>query len=230
MRFDAFDAMVRRMAREVPAEFLAGIVGIEVSPKTLPDPVRPGVYTLGECIAVPAEHEDAAEIQSRLVLYHGSFLALAGGDIGFDWRGQAWETLTHELRHHLEWRARVSDLERFDEAADQNFARVQGEPFGPLFHLQAEAVAPGVTRIDDDFFIDQPVGNVPTLVRFAWHGAAYRVTAPAGATLPAFLTVLGVQAPPPGDLVVVLRRIPRLLDLFRPSPPPYRATVRARRE
>ncbi|HXI20894.1 MAG TPA: metallopeptidase family protein, partial [Gemmatimonadales bacterium] len=150
MRFDDFETLVARLARDVPAEFLDGVVGIEVSPKTLPDPVRRGVYTLGQCIAVPAEQEEAAEIQSRIVLYHGSFAALARDEAGFDWRGQAWETLTHELRHHLEWRARVPDLERFDEAAEQNFNRAQGEPFDPLFHLAGETVAPGVTRIDDD--------------------------------------------------------------------------------
>jgi hypothetical protein len=33
--------------------------------------------------------------------------------------------------------------------------------------------------------------------------------------LPAFLTIEGVAEPPPGDLVLVLRRRPRLTDLFR---------------
>ena len=58
-----------------------------------------------------------------MVLYHGSFAALARVNGGLDWREEAWETLTHELRHHLEWRARAPDLEELDWAVEQNFAR-----------------------------------------------------------------------------------------------------------
>src|SRR3989454_5654608 len=92
MRFDDFRAMIHRLARDVPAEFSDGIVAIEVSPKTLPHPRRGDVYTFGECI--PLEWSGSgADLQSRVVLYHGSFAALARlGD--FDWRAEAWETLT----------------------------------------------------------------------------------------------------------------------------------------
>jgi hypothetical protein len=40
---------------------------------------------------------------------------------------------------------------------------------------------------------------------------------PRGATLPAFLTVAGAAEPPPGDLVLVLRRKPGLLTLLHPG-------------
>ena len=108
MEFTDFRALVERLQREVPAEFRGGVVEIAVSPKALPDPVRADVYTLGECIPLPAGEAASSEgIQSRVVLYHGSFAALARLQEGFDWREEAWETLTHELRHHLEWRARA---------------------------------------------------------------------------------------------------------------------------
>ena len=73
--------------------------------------------------------------------------------------------MTHELRHHLEWRAREGALEAFDEAAEQNFARMDGEPFDPLFHLSGEAVAEGVYQVDDDFFLDRVVTHI-----LAWEG------------------------------------------------------------
>jgi len=220
MRFDDFERLVRRLAAEVPAEFQAGVVDIEVSRKTLPHPTRAEIYTLGECIPLPAEGESSAGgIQSLVVLYHGSFLALADLDPEFDWREEAWETLTHELRHHLEWRARTPDLEAFDRAAEQNFARGDGERFDPLFHLDGEPVAEGMFRIDDDFFLDRVVDRRPDEVTLAWHGAAYRVTVPE-ASLPLFLTLTGVAHPPPGDLVLVLRQPARLRDLFRDATPP----------
>lgn len=229
MRFDDFGRLVRRMADEVPPEFLAGVAGIEVSRKTLPHPTRADIYTLGECVPLPAEGESGpAGIQSRVVLYHGSFSALADLDQEFDWREEAWETLTHELRHHLEWRARAPDLEAFDRAAEQNFARDDGEPFDPLFYLDGEPVAEGVFRIDDDFFLDRIVDRRPAEVLFDWHGTAYSASVPE-TTLPLFLTLTGINDPPPGDLVLVLRRPARLRDLFRDGTPPVSAEARARR-
>lgn len=229
MRFADFEALVRRLEAEVPPQFLDGIAGVEVSRKTLPHPTRAEIYTLGECIPMPSEGEGGVvAIQSRVVLYHGSFRALAQYHDDFDWRAEAWETLTHELRHHLEWRARAPDLEAFDWAAEQNFARLDGAPFDPLFHLSAEPVVKGVYRLDDDFFLDHPVREVPTEVGFEWHGARYRFATPEGLTLPAFLAVAGVGEPPPGELIVVLRRTPGLFALFRkPDGPPFQEDVRA---
>jgi hypothetical protein len=76
-----------------------------------------------------------------------------------------------------------------------------------------------VYRIDDDFFLEQVVREVPAELRFAWHGRSYRAAAPGGATLPAWLVVEGVVEPPPGDLVLVLRRKPGLRSLFAPRGP-----------
>lgn len=220
MRYDDFDRLVKRLARELPPEFLGGVEGLEVSRKTVPHPSRADVYTLGECIPLPTEDQAGpAGVQSRVVLYHGSFQALASLDEDFDWRAEVWETLTHEVRHHLEWRARAPDLEAFDWAADQNFARAEGEPFDPLFYQSGERVEEGVYRIDDDFFLEHVVREVPTEVRFDWHGRSYRGTTPPGATLPGLLIVEGVAEPPPGELVLVLQRKPGLRSLFTRTVP-----------
>lgn len=228
MRLDDFERLVQRLLEEVPHEFLAGVAGVDVSPKTLPHPERAEVYTLGECIPVPAEALGDGEIQSRVVLYHGSFRALAAQRGDFHWREEAWETLTHELRHHLEWRARVPDLEAFDWAAEQNFARGDGERFDPLFHLSAERVADGIYRLDDDYFLDQVVEALPAAARFRWHGRAYTATLPADTRLPAFLRIEGVEDPPPGDLILVLRRRARWRDMFRRvTEPPFQAGIAA---
>ena len=226
MRLADFEAMVRRLSTEVPAHFFDGIAEVVVSPRAVPHPVRADIYTLGECVPLDVG-ESGGEIQSRIVLYHGSFAALARLEPGYDWRGEAWETLTHELRHHLEWRARAPDLESYDEAAEQNFARHDGEPFDPGFYLDGEAAAPGVYTVDDDYFIDRLVRELPPELTFRWHGARYVAPVPPGATLPAFLTIEGLDEPPPGDLVLALRRRPSLRDLFRRSPV-FQATVTAR--
>ncbi len=227
MRLADFEGMIRRLVAEVPDEFLEGIADVEVSPKTLPHPERAEVYTLGECLPLAGSGGEG-ELRSRVVLYHGSFAALARLEEGYDWRGEAWETLTHELRHHLEWKARVPDLEAFDWAAEQNFARAHGAPFDPDFPLAAERVARGVYRLDDDYFLDRPVRTLPREVGFGWHGLDYLVSPPGEAHLPCLLTVEGLEDPPPGDLVLLLRRPAGILDLFRRRVPPFQAVVQAR--
>ncbi|MCU0621393.1 MAG: metallopeptidase family protein [Gemmatimonadales bacterium] len=214
MRLDDFRAMVRGMADEVPAEYLDGVLEIVVSPRTVPHPTRDGVFTLGECVPVAGGGSEGP-VQSRVVLHHGSFAALAADGPAFDWADEARQTLLHELRHHLEWRAQASELEAFDRAAEHNFARQEGESFDPLFHLDGEVRAPGVYQVDDDWFIDCAVRRLEREVAFTWRGRRYAVSVPDGTGLPCHLEVEGVAHPPPGDLVLVLRRHPSVLDLFR---------------
>ena len=219
MRIDDFRSLVERLEREVPPEFKSGVVAVDVSPKTVPHPLRGDVYTLGECI--PLEWSgDGADLQSRVVLYHGSFAALARlGD--FDWRDEARETLTHELRHHLEWRANSLALEAYDWAAEQNFARHEGQPFDPRFFRSGEVLDEGVWKVDDDRFLvlADPSGRGEH-IEIPWHGRAYRLLVPAEPRGYLFLILQGLLDPPPGDAVLVVKPARRLLDLFRRMPAP----------
>jgi hypothetical protein len=209
-----FKQMVEGMAAQVPAEYFDGIASVDVSPRTVAHPTREQVYTMGECVPIDVGGDPAP---SRVVLYHGSFQALARERPDFDWRAEAWETLTHELRHHLEWRARTRDLEDYDWAADQSFARSDDAPYDPLFFLSGEPLARNTYQVDDDVFIDQVVRRRPHVTDVEWRGRRYRVDVPAE-PLPLYLALDGVQDGPPGDLVLVLRRKPGMLDLFRAAP------------
>src|SRR4051812_50138038 len=86
MRQDDFENRIRRRGREAPAEFLSGVAEVAVSPRTVPHPTRDEIFTLGECIPLPDMDGAAEGIQSRVVLYYGSFQALARIAPGFDWR------------------------------------------------------------------------------------------------------------------------------------------------
>lgn len=217
MRFADFRALVARLTSDVPADYRDGVVDVEVSPKTVPHPVRADIYTLGECI--PLEWSGAgADLQSRVVLYHGSFQALArlSGPGEFDWREEAWETLTHELRHHLEWRANHQALEDYDWSAEQNFARHEGEPFDPVFYRSGERVADGVWKVDDDVFLErEPGAGSREPLTLMWHGCRYRLPAPAESRAVRFLVLEGLAEPPPGDAVLVLWPPRRWWDVFR---------------
>jgi hypothetical protein len=148
-------------------------------------------------------------------MYHGSFAALAALQQGLDWKQEAWETLTHELRHHLEWRAHAPDLEEFDWAVEQNFARHDGKPFDPTFYLSGASEGKDRYSIDDDVFIDHIVSSIPRWIDFSWQDREYHLEIPRDAELPCFLVVEGVSEPPDGELVLVLRRRPGVRDLFR---------------
>jgi hypothetical protein len=225
MRLSDFEAMIRRLSDQVPPSFMEGVADVAVSPRTVPHPDREEIFTLGECIPLPAADTGSADaIQSRIVLYYGSFVALSRLQQAFDWRAEAWETLTHELRHHLEWRARAPALEAFDRAVEQNFARQDGEAFDPLFYLDGEPAGEAAFRVEDDVFLDRMVSEPPAEATVWWRGRWYRVAVPAGLGLPAFITLEGVAEAPPGELVLVLRRKPGLRDLFRRGEP---AQVRA---
>lgn len=215
MRFADFEALIRRLCSEFPPEFLDGIAEVVVSPRVVSHPTRPEIYTLGECVPLPASEGAGLEgIQSRIVLYHGSFLALSRDQQGLDWRKEAWETLTHELRHHLEWRARAPDLEEFDWAVEQNFARHDGEPFDPVFYLQGESLGENAFRVEDDVFLDRIVAALPATVDFDWRNRSYRVQVPSEARLPVFLRVENVEDPPDGQLILALRHKPTLRRLL----------------
>jgi len=219
MHFADFRTLVERLKSEVPSQYLNGIVDIAVSPKAVPHPLRAEIYTMGEC--VPLEWTGSgADLQSRVILYHGSFAALAAlAEPGeFDWRTETWETLTHELRHHLEWRANTRALESYDWAAEQNFARHEGDPFDPVFYREGERIAAGVYKVDDDVFMEvhqPPAGHALAL---SWHGRRYQAALPTDLRGPAFLTLDGLAEPPPGDAVAVLPRRLSVTALFRRRP------------
>jgi Zincin-like metallopeptidase len=222
-----FEALVRQLSHEVPASFLDGIAEVVVSPRTVSHPERPDVFTLGECVPLDLVLGSGPDgIQSRIVLYHGSFAALAGTDANFDWRQETWETLTHELRHHLEWRARAPDLEALDWAVEHNFSRQEGQSFEPTFFLSGQRQSDGVYLVEEDVFVDVVVRSRPSTANFVWDDRNYLVELPADATLPCFLTVVALVHPPPGELIVVVRERPALKNLFS-IPEVFQAEVRA---
>jgi hypothetical protein len=227
MRLSDFESMVRRQAAEIPGEFLEGIAEIAVSPRTVPHPERRDIWTLGECIPLPVDDGDPRNFQSRIVLYHGSFQALAHNTENFDWPGESWETLTHEVRHHVEWKARVSGLEAFDQAAEANFARQDGQPFDPGFYRDGVPLGEGVYQVDDDVFLERVVSGKLLETRVRWQGRDYDVTIPPEVAAPVYLTLEGVEDPPPGELVLVLQKKGGWLRLFQ-RPDISEATVEVR--
>ena len=96
---------------------------------------------------------------------------------------------------------------------------------GSTRYRSGEKVAEGIYRLDDDFFLEHEAVAPDSALQLEWHGRRYGATVPSEATLPAFLTIDGIEEPPPGDLVVVLPAPAGLGQLFRSSR--FQATVPA---
>lgn len=114
MTYAEFVNLVERLWDEIPEAFKKGLQGVHVLPKAKPESGLKGVWRLGEYLdpGPPSALGGFEGLGRHIALYYGSFLQVAGP--GFDWEGEVWETLLHELRHHLESMAGRDDLVQED--------------------------------------------------------------------------------------------------------------------
>jgi hypothetical protein len=204
MTFDEFEARAWLEWERIPAEYKAGVDGLVVERSALRHPTLPDIYTMGECVteSYPSAFSDADTVRSMVVLYYGSFFRLSRLDPGFDWEGELWETLTHELQHHLESLAADDALVDMDYAADENFKRYQGEPFDPFFFRHG-LPEEGWLRVEDEFFLEL-VAPAGATASFQWRGIGYEVSLPEQPGDVTFLTVASGVADAPSALHLVL--------------------------
>jgi predicted Zn-dependent protease with MMP-like domain len=211
--YSEFERRAHEMFDSIPPEFREGVDGLEVERSTVEHPSLPEVFTLGECRSeyYPSEFGGAGEVLSYVVLFYGSFLALSRVHDDWVWEEELWETITHEVRHHLESLASDDALEEMDYAEDQNFRRHEGESFDPLFFRAASAGADGSFRVGEDVFLEIHLtrGRFEGLqeLEFSWAGRKWQVRRPDRLGDVHFLRLDGVtQEPNEFHLVIVRRR------------------------
>jgi len=184
MKFAEFEHRAREAFAEIPESFKEGIDGLEVSRESIPHPTLPGVFTLGQCLTEEhvSEYAGPETTRSVIVLYWGSFKNLAALDDEFDWEGEIWETLTHELRHHLESLAREDALEDVDVAADELFNRQEGLEFDPWYYQKGERDEAGVYAVEGTHYLEQSWRardfDRAASVDFGWRDARFRIPRP----------------------------------------------------
>ncbi|CAN5619321.1 hypothetical protein BH23GEM7_BH23GEM7_23420 [soil metagenome] len=211
MTFEHFERRAQRIFAEIPPEFKRGVDGLMVLREESPHPSLPDVYTLGECRteAYPSEFGGPGEVRSLVVLFHGSFRRLAELDEHFDWEEELWETITHEVRHHLESLADEDALEEHDYADDQNFARRQGESFDPLFYRAGVPSGERVFEVSGDVFIEREMDpdafRREPILTVEWEGEELRIPRPDRLGDVHFVS-LGAFEESSGELFLVLLR------------------------
>ncbi len=212
MDFDAFEKDARRVFDTIPERYREGVDGLTVHRDALPHPRFPGVYTLGECVteSYPSGWDGPDTVRSLVVLHWGSFQALAEFDPGFDWEDQIWETLTHELRHHLESLADQEDLVGVDYAMEQTFLRYEGSDFEPAYYRHGDRIGPDIYAVEDEVYVEQRWKAADfqqrDRVRFSWAGRGYEIDHPVELGDVHFIRIVdGIQPPPYLELVLVRR-------------------------
>jgi len=213
VRFQDFERSAQEAFDEIPEEYKEGIDGLVVRRDAVPHPTLPDVYTLGHCLTEShlSDYEGPDTMRSLIVLYWGSFKELARRDPGFDWEQELWETLTHELRHHLESLAGDDALEDVDYAADELFKRQEGLDFDPWYYQRGEDLGGGAYEVEGGHYVEQvwdPAewGRLEA-IDFSWRGSHYRVPRPSELGDVHYLWVKGAGLEDDAlELVLVRRR------------------------
>jgi predicted Zn-dependent protease with MMP-like domain len=213
VRFQDFERCAREAFEEIPEQYREGIDGLTVLREISAHPTLPGVYTLGHCLTEehPSDFGGPDTTRSLIALYWGSFRQLAEDDPDFDWEGELWETLTHELRHHLEALAGEDALEDVDYAADELFKRQEGLDFDPWYYQYGEDLGGGVYVVERGHYLEQVWTSerfrLAEVVEFDWRGARYGFPRPAELGDVHFVWMRGPDLQDEGlELVLVRKR------------------------
>lgn len=126
MTYERFRATVEAMIDDIPDVFLQELQGVHALREAKAEEGYRDVWRMGEYLDPgPDDFLGGSEGLGRHVaLYWGSFRKIAKGDPEFDWEEEIWETLTHELQHHVESLAGDGRLIDQDLLDAQAFERV----------------------------------------------------------------------------------------------------------
>jgi hypothetical protein len=184
VKFKQFERHARRVFEEIPDVYRTGIDGLTVSRDAPEHPDMPGIYTLGECRTEDhlSDYGSSETTRSVIALYWGSFDALARETEDFDWEEEVWETVTHELRHHLESLAGDDALEDVDYASDETYKRLEGHDFDPWYYQYGEVEGDGLYRVEKAWYVEVVWSDAELrtqeTIPFRWRERWYRIPKP----------------------------------------------------
>jgi hypothetical protein len=206
LSFEAFEERAWEDWARIPDEYKDGVDGLMVEREARMHPEMEDVYTLGECVteSYPSDFSGPETVRSLVVLYYGSFHRLSRVDEEFDWESELWETLTHELQHHLESLASDDSLIDVDYGMDENFKRVRGDAFDVGFYRYGEPAPGGWFRLEEAYFTEAEPDAAG--MAFEWQGRSYRVREPDADADLIYLRVVDGVLDAPDELYLVWRR------------------------
>ena len=112
--FNRFCELADELIRQIPEMYQQGISGIYVSPEEVRDEEIPGVYVLGH-------YHHGGYLEPWIDIYYGSFRQVFRKLPLGRLEEELWETITHEIRHHLEENAGLHMLANYDRQLKEFF-------------------------------------------------------------------------------------------------------------
>lgn len=112
--FNQFCDLADEIIRRIPEIYKQGISGVFVTREVVKDEEIPEVYILGH-------YNHGGYLEPTIDIYYGSFRQVFRGSPLAEIKEELWETITHEIRHHLEENAGLHTLEIFDEEQKEYF-------------------------------------------------------------------------------------------------------------
>lgn len=212
MDLQTFTQVAEAAFAEVPDQYKAGIDGLVIQKRADRHPTLPDIYTLGMCDteSYPSDWVGPDTLRSTIVLYFGSFRALAKLDADFDWEAEIHETVQHEIKHHLEWLAGEDSLGGVDYAMDEAFKRGEGLDYDPWFYQHGDTMGRGIYVVEDMVFLEQEwTGgefDAAEAMTVRWLGISYRLPRPPELGDVHFVLLQGIQDPPPWFELVLVRK------------------------
>jgi len=155
--YEQFVEAAHSMWDDVPARYRAGVDGLVVRREAEAHPDHDDYFTMGTCHTEPylSGYGGPDSTRSILTLFYGSFRSVSASDPDFSWEGELRETITHELRHHLEFLVEDETLDRVDYAMEQAHRRGKGLDFDPWYFRSGLRVGPDVYSIEQDLYLEQ---------------------------------------------------------------------------
>lgn len=155
MDLETFERRAWELWESIPARFREGVTLFAVEPGTFDMGRTDDDFALGLCESDELmEKIPGAPLCSHIRIFYGTFVDAAADDPDWDWEAELWETIRHELQHHLEHRSGTDQLGDEDEVEIQNQLRIDGQPFQPWFHRRGVQLDRDVWLAGGDLFME----------------------------------------------------------------------------
>ncbi len=130
MTYEQFENRLREFVEIIPEHYYKNLQGVHCFPQKKGDPNDRSLVRMGEYLDPGFEGfmDSRVHIGRHINIYYGSFVAVAQYNPSFDWDEQLWETLTHELQHHLESQANDQSLIEWDRQQLERFRNAKKTP------------------------------------------------------------------------------------------------------
>lgn len=213
MKYQEFERVAEEAFDAIPDQYKEGIDALVVSRETVRHPTLPDIFTLGYCDteAYPSDWSGPETVRSIIRIHYGSFQRLAALDPDFDWEAEIFETVQHEVKHHLEYLAAEDQLGDVDYVLDESFKRAEGLEFDPWYWQRGEPVGHGAYVAEDQVYVEVSLTAAEMeearAVLFKWRGRSYAFDPPDELGDVHFVWITeGVERPPPWLEVVLVRK------------------------